>query len=128
MTTAAELDVRYGRRAPRKWLWWVLGAAATAALSVGLWWMVNANLYAVDSNDLGYLVIDKHTTEVVFSVTSVHNLDMVCVLQAVDVSKGIVGWKVVQIPASTEHTRGFVERIPTVAEATTGFVETCWVS
>jgi hypothetical protein len=128
MTTAAELDLRYGRHAPRKWLWVLLGVVSAGLLAVVLWWTVQANLYAVDANDLGYRVIDQHSVEVSFAVTSTHNREIVCVLQALDTTKAIVGWKVVHIPASTEHTRGFAERIPTIAEATTGLVNTCWVS
>ena len=41
---------------------------------------------------------------------------------------GIVGWRVVEYPASTTITRAFVETIPTVATATTGTVHSCWAT
>ncbi len=128
MTTAAELDARYGRGRPRRSLWVVLGILASGALALGIWWTVAANLTAVDADDLGYEVIDEHAVQLRFQVTAPRDREVVCVLEAQDESKGIVGWRLVRLPASPEHTRAFSERIPTVALATTGLVNTCWVS
>ncbi len=128
MTTSAELDARYGRGRPRRGLWVLLGVVASTTLALGVWWTVAANMHAVDANDLGFRVIDEHTVELSFVVTTPHEREVVCVLEALDASKGIVGWRVLRLPASTAHTRGFTESIPTVARATTGLVNNCWVS
>ena len=40
----------------------------------------------------------------------------------------IVGWRVIEYPASEEITRALVETIPTVAQATTGTVQSCWAT
>ena len=128
MTTPQELDERYGRRRPRRGLAIVGGAATAAVVAVGLWWMGGSSLDTVDATDLGYVVIDEHTVELRFSVSAPRESAAYCALQALDETKGIVGWKIVGLPPGSEHTRGFVEHIPTVALATTGLVKSCWVS
>jgi hypothetical protein len=54
--------------------------------------------------------------------------DVACALEAQDEEHGVVGWKIIEIAASEQHTRAFRESIPTVAEATTGLVNSCWVT
>lgn len=128
MTTPQELDERYGRRAPRRWIAVLGGATAVAIVAVGLWWMRGSTIESVDTNDLGYVVVDDHAVELRFAVTAPRGREVHCALEALDEEFGIVGWKIIRLPASDEHTRGFTERIPTVALATTGLVNTCWVS
>ena len=43
-------------------------------------------------------------------------------------ARRIVGWRVIEYPASEEITRALVETIPTVAQATTGTVQSCWAT
>lgn len=126
MTTAEELDERYGRGRPRRGAWVLLAVAASLIVAVGIWWTVAANIDAVDARDIGYQVIDEHSVQLSFQVTAPRGREIICALEALDEIKGIVGWKIVTLPASDEHTRRFVERIPTVAPATTGLVNTCW--
>lgn len=126
VTTAEELRQRYGRSAPRPRLLWLLGAVASLALVLGIVWTVQQNLDAVDANGVGYQVIDEHTVQLSFMVTAPREREVICALEALDEVKGIVGWKIVHLPASAEHTRIFTERIPTVAAATTVLVNSCW--
>ena len=128
MTTAQQLDDRYGRTRRRKAPWIVL--IAVAALLVGAfgWSIVTEQMNNVDSDDLGFDLVDEHTVDVRFQITGAQGKDVVCVVEALDEEFGVVGWRVVEIPASDSHTQALSTTVPTVAEATTGLVNSCWVA
>ncbi len=128
MTTAQELDDRYGRtrrgRTP-----WIVGIAIAALLVGAFGWMtVTSQMNAVDSDDLGYELVDEHSVTVRFQVTGVAGKDVACVVEALDEEFGVVGWKVVEIPAGDSHSQAVSATVPTVAAATTGLVNSCWVA
>ncbi|WP_434970109.1 DUF4307 domain-containing protein [Microbacterium sp. bgisy207] len=126
----AKLDDRYGRsrgRAPR----WAIAlglVAVGAAIGWFAWMTVAGSLESVDADTTGFEVIDDRVVNLRFQVTAPVGREVACVLEAQDEDHGIVGWRVLVIPPSTEHTRGFVETIPTTAGATTGLINSCWVT
>jgi hypothetical protein len=130
MTTQDMLDERYGRtRSPRRR--WVIGAAvALGAVVVGLfvWTTVTNSLDSVDADTTGFEVVDEHSVILSFQFTAPAGRPVACAIEAQDDDHGVVGWRVVELPASDEHTRAFRETIPTTAAATTGFVNSCWVT
>nr|WP_274638023.1 DUF4307 domain-containing protein [Microbacterium bovistercoris] len=131
MTTQQTLDERYGRtrtKRARVVLWTVVGAVAVAAVGLLSWATIANTVNAVDAVATGYQVEDARTVTLDFQLTAPVGSQIVCVLEADDTDHGIVGWKVVQLPASGTHTQAYSEAIPTVAEATTGLVNNCWVS
>lgn len=101
-----------------------------AALLVGAfgWSIVTEQMNSVDSDDLGFDLVDEHTVDVRFQITGVQGKNVVCVVEALDEEFGVVGWKVVEIPASDSHSQALSTTVPTVAEATTGLVNSCWVA
>ncbi len=128
MTTARELDERYGRTGRRP-LPWIIGGVIVAAVIVAFGWMtVASQMNAVDADDLGFTVVDAHSVDLQFQFTAPRGEDVVCAVEALDVEFGVVGWKIVEIPGSEQHTQGVHVSIPTVAEATTGLVKSCWVA
>ncbi|MFD5224875.1 DUF4307 domain-containing protein [Microbacterium sp. NPDC058342] len=128
MTTARELDERYGRTGRRR-LPWVIGIAVAAAVVIAFGWMtVVGQMNAVDADDIGFTVTDAHSVDLRFQYTAPQGADVACVVQALDKEFGVVGWKVVEIPGTESHERAIDVRIPTVAEATTSLVKTCWVA
>lgn len=128
MTTALELDERYGRTRRRPVLWVVGIIVAIAVVAVAGWMTVAQSMNSVDTDDLGYEVVDEHSVTLRFQVTGGQGKDVACALEALDEEFGIVGWKIVEIPASDAHMQQLSETIPTVAEATTGLVNSCWVA
>ena len=128
MTTAQQLDDRYGRTRRRRAPWIVL--IAVAALLVGAfgWSIVTTQMNAVDADDLGFDLVDEHSVTVRFQVTGVQGKDVACVVEALDEEFGVVGWKVVEIPAADTHSQAVSATVPTVSEATTGLVNSCWVA
>lgn len=128
MTTAQELDERYGRSAGRRLPWIVAIVVAVLAVGAFGWMTVADQMSSVDADDLGFDLVDEHTVEVRFQVTGVQGKDVVCIVEALDEEFGIVGWKVVEIPAGDSHSQALSAAVPTVSEATTGLVNTCWVA
>lgn len=128
MTTAQELDERYGRT-PRRRLPWIIGGAV-ALLVVGAfsWMTVAQSMSSVDADDLGFELVDEHSVSLTFQVTGVQGRDVVCALEALDEEFGVVGWKIVEIDAAESQSQALTVSIPTVARATTGLVNTCWVA
>ncbi|CAH0134883.1 hypothetical protein SRABI76_00393 [Microbacterium oxydans] len=128
MTTAAQLDDRYGRTRRRRTPW-IIGIAIAVLLVGAFGWMTVAqSMSSVDADDLGYELVDEHTVDVRFQVTGVQGKDVVCIVEALDEEFGVVGWKLVEIAAGDSHSKAVAATIPTVSEATTGLVNTCWVA
>ena len=128
MTTAQELDDRYGRTRRRR-LPWIIGIVlAVVVVGYFSWSTITQSMNSVDADDLGFEVSDQYSVEVRFQVSGVAGKDVACAVEALDEEFGVVGWKVVEIPASEEHSRAITEHVRTVAEATTGLVNSCWVA
>ncbi len=128
MTTARELDERYGRTGRRRLPWIVGGVAATAVVVAFGWMTVSTTMDAVDADDLGFEVVDEHSVTVHFQVTAPRGSGIVCAVEAQDEEFGVVGWKIVEIAATERHAQALSVTVPTVAMATTGLVNTCWVA
>ncbi|MGY1550794.1 DUF4307 domain-containing protein [Microbacterium sp. A588] len=128
MTTALELDERYGRtRSPRAL--WIIGAVvAVIVIIIASWMTIDQSMDSVVADDLGFEVVDEHSVLLHFQVTEPQGRDVVCALEALDEEFGVVGWKVLEIPADGGHSQRLSTVIPTVSEATTGLVNTCWVA
>lgn len=130
MTTQQMLDERYGltrsARARRVRLV-VVGVAGTVAVAALAWstWVSAAD--AVHADVTGFDLVDSHRVTVSFQVTAPVGEPIACALEAQDTEHGVVGWKVVEYPASADPARAMRETIPTVAAATTGLVNSCWV-
>ncbi|WP_341945868.1 DUF4307 domain-containing protein [Microbacterium sp. LWH11-1.2] len=128
MTTAEELDERYGRTRTRRTPWIIGGIVALLVVGAFGWMIVAQSMSSVDADDLGFDLVDEHTVDVRFQVTGVQGKDVVCVVEALDEEFGVVGWKVVEIPAGDSHSQAVSASVPTVSAATTGLVNTCWVA
>ncbi|GAA2930449.1 hypothetical protein GCM10010458_11310 [Microbacterium luteolum] len=128
MTTAEQLDERYGRTRTRRMPWIIGGIVALIVVGAFGWMIVAQSMSSVDADDLGFDLVDEHTVDVRFQVTGVQGKDVVCVVEALDEEFGVVGWKVVEIPAGDSHSQAVSASVPTVSAATTGLVNTCWVA
>ncbi|WP_337006384.1 MULTISPECIES: DUF4307 domain-containing protein [unclassified Microbacterium] len=128
MTTARQLDERYGRTGRRRTPWIIGGAVALLVVGAFSWMTVTQSMASVDADDLGFELVDAHSVNVTFQVTGVQGKNVVCAVEALDEEFGVVGWKIVEIEAGDRHSQARSVTIPTVAEATTGLVNTCWVA
>lgn len=128
MTTREELDERYGRTRRRRAPWIALGVVAILAVAALGWQTVAQSMSTVDADDLGFEVIDEHAVTVTFQVSDVRGEHVFCAVEALDEEFGVVGWRIVEVPAGDSHSQRISETIPTVAAATTGLVNSCWVA
>ncbi|WES64959.1 DUF4307 domain-containing protein [Microbacter sp. GSS18] len=130
MTTPEMLDERYGRTRPGATRWIVAAVIVLAVVGFGAvgWSIFTANVDAVDADTSGFEVVDEHSVAVSFQFSGPVGRSIACALEAQDVEHGIVGWKVVEYPASDLPARAFREVLSTTGVATTGLVNSCWVT
>ncbi|MET0736471.1 MAG: DUF4307 domain-containing protein [Microbacterium sp.] len=130
MTTQDMLDERYGRRRTAGRRWTIGVAIAVGVIVVGLftWMTIAAAADDVAADTTGFEIVDERTVVVSFQFSGPTGRSIACAVEAQDEQHGVVGWRVVEFPASEQHARAFRETIPTTAEATTGLVNSCWVT
>lgn len=131
----ALLNARYGRSArnPHR-VWWLIGAACACALTAVAWYVwagpgvAPAATAGVTAEVSGSTIPDAHHAEVTFTVTGPADRAMACAVDAQTEEFTIVGWKVVQLPASAERTRTITHMLRTTQQAQAGFVDSCWLT
>ncbi|HWH26612.1 MAG TPA: DUF4307 domain-containing protein [Pseudolysinimonas sp.] len=129
----ASLDARYGRtvgRRRRSRIIAVVAAAAVVVVTVS--WVIWVGLFgtasSLDTRDLGYEEQGTRAVEVRYEVTVDSGDTVSCALQALSSDFGIVGWRVVEIPASDLRTRQFRDTVRTTEPAVTGLIYRCWLT
>ncbi|MFT4220862.1 MAG: DUF4307 domain-containing protein [Microbacterium sp.] len=130
MTTPADLDDRYGRRADprRRRAVWIAAVAAAAAVVGWFGWHTVANPDNGVRADGTSFHLEERAVTVDFQLTAPLRSRVACAIEALDEDYGVVGFKVVEYPASDSPVRAYSERVPTLAAATTGLVNSCWVT
>jgi hypothetical protein len=133
MTASAQLDARYGRSANRRkrdriLLW--SGAAVFALVLVAwvIWAGLDGSKPLIETEDIGYSVVDDHNVTVTFQVSVPVGTATSCAVEALNESFTVVGWKVIDLPPSDEYTRSFTEDLRTSELATTGLIYRCWLT
>ncbi len=130
---ASDIDSRYGRTPARAKRARRLAIAAAAAFVVVfaawvIWGGLDGVTESVDTQDTGHRVIDDHTVSINWQVTMAPGTSAACALQAQNEAHGIVGWRTVEIPASTLRTRAFSTEVITSEQAVTGLIYRCWLT
>ena len=128
------LAARYGRtrtNRTRDRLLLVGGAVAFAIVLIA--WVVWAGLDgqkpSVQATDTGHrLMNDERAVEVSWTLSVPPGNATACVVEALDEDFTVVGWRVVEIPASEQHLRTFTERVRVAREANTGLISHCWLT
>jgi hypothetical protein len=109
----------------------LLGAAA-AFIAVFAAWLIWAGIGGTDSQldakDTGYEVVDDRTVTVRWDFTIPPGTPATCAVEALNSSFGIVGWKVIEVPASDRITRSLTETVLTTELAVTGLIYRCWLA
>jgi hypothetical protein len=128
------LDTRYGRTPDRRRRTrFVAIAAAAGVLVVVVAWVIWVGLLGpasgLDSRTLGYSVqAGNAAVEVRYEVTVDAGRAASCALEAMNADFEIVGWKIVDLPASTQGTRQFTEVLRTSEPPVTGLIYRCWLT
>ena len=131
--TASELDRRYGRTrgSARRTRWILIGTAAGFAV-VLVAWLVWGGLLSPNSDfevvDTGHTVVDDNLVQVRYQLTVEPGTPMSCALQAQNSSFAIVGWNIVDVPASDRRVRTLGADIRTTELSVTGLIYRCWLT
>jgi hypothetical protein len=127
------LEQRYGRTPERrkrgKVLAWVAGAAVAVVIAVWVvWGGLDGIAGDIATQDTAHEVIDEHAVRVEGDVTLPRGEPGSCVLQALNEKFAVVGWRVIDLPASDQPTRSVSELVRTSEPATTGLIYDCWLT
>ena len=127
------LDDRYGRghrtRTRQRRLAWLVGGVFAVIFGAWVVWAgLDAAGPAIDARNTAHSVVDDRTVTVTFELSAPPGTGSYCAVQALNDTFAVVGWKVVEVPASEERTRTITETLTTVEEASTGLIYRCWLA
>jgi hypothetical protein len=128
-----ELQRRYGRTSGRRvrgrLIAWVAGIGVAVVVTVWVVWAgLDGSSATIGTQDTAHTVVDARSVEVEFDVTIPRGDTATCVVQALNEKFAIVGWKVIDLPASEQATRSFSEVVRTSELASTGLIYDCWLT
>jgi len=125
-----DLDARYGRTPRRRG---VVAVAVAAAVLVGLAiaWFVWARPIDTGAQvqwvDRGFTTPSDSEAQATFVVTLDTGSAAQCAVEARNDDFAIVGWKVVDVPVSSERSRTFTVDLRSTDQAVAVAVNSCWI-
>ncbi|MEJ1229517.1 MAG: DUF4307 domain-containing protein [Galbitalea sp.] len=131
--SASDLNARYGRTTTRRRrnLIFAIGFGG-AIVVVFAAWAIWAGLFvpgaSVESTDVGNSRVSANQILVRWEISEDPGTRSKCAVQALDSNFGIVGWKIVTIPPSTQRSRTLSTVVRTAQPAVSGLIYLCWPS
>jgi hypothetical protein len=130
---SSTLDERYGRTPgkrlrDRRVLWIVAGAFAVILTAWVVWAGLDGAGPAIEARDTRHQIIDENSISVTFEVSLPTGNPASCAVQALNETFTVVGWKVIDLPPSTDYTRSFTEVLHTTELSNTGLIYRCWLT
>jgi hypothetical protein len=116
-STTARLDARYGRSPDRRRRRRVLGVVAA----------FDGDGSELEARDTGYQITDDRSVEVQYTVSTDPGTPVRCAVQALNNVQAIVGWKVVDLPATGSRSTTYTTSLATTERAVTGLIYRCWL-
>jgi len=135
--TGVDLDARYGRtpNRRRRTIIATIALAASLALAFTAWivWSGVASgstggQAAFESTDTGFTVVNDREVAVTWDFTVAPGTTARCAIQALSSNYSIIGWKIVELPASTTRTRQLSDTVRTTEPASSGLIYRCWLT
>lgn len=128
-----DLDARYGRSRLGGARTRAIAIAAAVALAVAIaawvtWGGLLTGAARIEVRDIGNTITSDSEVLVEFELSVAPGTGAACALQALSPSFTIVGWRIVDIPASEDRTRVFAEKVRTAEPATVGLIYRCWLT
>ncbi|MDQ1556443.1 MAG: hypothetical protein QOI02_1445 [Actinomycetota bacterium] len=132
-TPSNDLDARYGRSpgSRRRTRIWVASLAGALLVAFAVWLAWGGLLgpsSQVEAQDTGHVVRGNTSVDIRWQLSVPPGSPSSCALQALNLDFGIVGWKIVHIPASPQRTRQFSDSIRTSEQAVSGLIYRCWLT
>ena len=131
-TEPSDLASRYGRTPARRSRRRVIAIAAVVAFAIVLgawvWWVgLLAPTASIEVDTTGYSHGDDSVI-VTYQLTVDTGTPVRCAVEALDEHFGVVGWKVVDLPASQQRVRNLSAEVRITQPATTGLISSCWTA
>ncbi|TFD28340.1 DUF4307 domain-containing protein [Cryobacterium cryoconiti] len=133
MTVSSNLDTRYGR-APnrgtrdRRVLHIIAGSLAAVLVAFVVWVGLGASEPLIETRDIRHSIIDENTVSVTFEASIPVGRSASCAVQALNETFTVVGWKIVDLPASTIYSRSTTTDVRTTEQSNTGLIYRCWLT
>jgi hypothetical protein len=131
--TELSLDSRYGRtpaRARRAKLFGFIAAGAFVVVFAA--WVVWAGLIGPQTRlevvDTGHVVVSDSLVQVRYELNVEPGTETSCAVQAMNSSFSVVGWRLVDIPASERRVRTLATDVRTTELGVTGLIYRCWLT
>ena len=130
--TQNRLDERYGRTArsakTNRTIGVLAGIGFAVVLGAWLWWGgVLEAPSQLQYRDVAHTIVDDTEVSVTYEITAAPGTEVSCAVHALNASYGIVGWRIVDIPAGERWTRVFDTTLRTSEPAVTGLLYECWL-
>lgn len=94
-------------------------------------WVIWAGVFApsasLEARDVGFVSHTDATIEVRWELTAPPDTPVSCALRGQSEKHAIVGWVVVDVPPSPEHTRTLSHTFRTSEPTVSGSVYRCWI-
>jgi hypothetical protein len=125
------LDERYGRTrtSSRRNRVIAIAVGAIIVLVFGAWVLWAGPLASgssIEVEDSGNVVESASLVQVRYQLTTPPDTAVKCAVQALDLDFGIVGWRIVDVPPSTDRTRVLHTEVRTSQRAVSGLIYRCW--
>ena len=130
--TQNRLNERYGRTArsakSNRTIGVLAGIGFAVVLGAWLWWGgVLETPSQLQYRDVAHTIVDDTEVSVTYEITAAPGTEVSCAVHALNASYGIVGWRIVDIPAGARWTRVFDTTLRTSDPAVTGLLYECWL-
>jgi hypothetical protein len=130
--SASDLNARYGRtvnRRRRNLIFALVfgGAIALVFAAWAIWVGLFQPTASIDFDSTGQSSVTANELKINWQVSVDPGTVTECAIQALDVNFGIVGWKIVELPASSLSSRRVSAVVRTAQPAVEGNVYQCWI-
>ncbi|GAA4671343.1 DUF4307 domain-containing protein [Frondihabitans cladoniiphilus] len=128
----SKLDERYGRtrsfRLRRRVIAIIVGGGIVVVFGA---WVIFAAFdgtsASIDSNDAGYVIHDANNATVTSEISVDAGTRVDCSIEVLNSGFDVVGWKVVDFPASSQSSNVYTTDIKTTSRGVTGLIDKCWL-
>ena len=130
--SASDLNARYGRTTNRRRRNLIFAIVfGGVILIVFAAWAIWVGLFqptaSIDFDSTGQSRVTSNELKVTWQVSVDPGTATMCAIQALDENFGIVGWKIVSLPASSLQSRAVSTVVRTAQPAVSGNVYQCWI-
>ena len=128
--TADALDARYGRRGIRRGPWGAIIAAVSLSLVALAWflWARPIDSSSLEWSDLTHSIDSPEQVTTTWRLVAEPGAEVSCAINALNSDYAVVGWRIIELPASDLAVRDITESMRTAERAGNGFVYGCWLT